>query len=396
MVDIILTEWQSAIVTLSAPDVRYIAELANRYDSALLTLTPQGGDVYLARASHFVGILRLPDGRTLEIRPKVPVGNVFAMLNKVNALGAFLPTLANVDTFAGLLDILLDQFARELELILRHGLLRGFATQQDVSVMIRGKLDLSETLRQAPTLRHHSESSDATSDILENQVLCLACQFIRTHLPLSVEHERRFEAFLQKLSHLSTANICRDAVKRVQFTRLNEYYRPALALVELLLADQAPTTDGTRTQHPSFLVDMNTLFERYTTILLQEYIDGRIVVNVQASYPLDHTGLLTVRPDMVLSAKQGAVVPVDAKYKLYSHNEDIYQMLAYCHALHTTRAVLIYPFAARPQRVEIESKGGVNFVIVVLALDLTGDVTIMRNNAMQLATAVQHIVDEVS
>ena len=395
MVEIILTEWQSSTVTLSAPDVRYLVDLGESTGSPILTLTPQGGDAYLAHASHYVGLLRLPSGRTLEIRPKVPISNIFAMLNTVNDLGAFLPTLTSVDTFAGLLDILLEQFAVQLDHILMHGLLRGVTTQAEHTITIRGKLDISRMLREAPSIRHYSEASDTTTDILENRLLRLTCHDVLQRLPLSTVQTQRFHAFEQQLRGIAVQDISREAFRQLQFNRLNEHYRHALSLAELLLFSYCPTSAGTRSQYPSYLVNMHQLFERYTTIVLKRSSEGHFGVLTQPTYKLDSTGQLTIRPDVVIQSAHGSLVPVDAKYKVRLHHEDIYQVLAYCHALHATRAVLVYATDMPAQRFVIEYKGDVKIVIVVLGLNLAGDVTIMLNTMAQFADAVHRVVDEV-
>ena len=102
---------------------------------------------------------------------------------------------------------------------------------------------------------------------------------------------------------------------------------------------------------------------------------------------------MTVRPDIVLRQGEQKLLVVDAKYKLDAHIADVYQALAYCHALGLSRAVLVHPLHEATPSGWIAVRGPGDVSVCYQALDLRGDPIQLEQQGESLASGVLGLVD---
>ncbi len=149
----------------------------------------------------------------------------------------------------------------------------------------------------------------------------------------------------------STEELTRLAEKPVR-----EDYRTLLELCLLLWQGLAPGPQTGSTPAPSFLLNLERVFERYLTRGLIEAWQGlgggaswRVEPQRTCTINLPVPGQpdLTIRPDVLLLRDGSPLLVVDAKWKRLARGQpetaDLYQMLAYCTALDIQQAALIYP-----------------------------------------------------
>jgi 5-methylcytosine-specific restriction endonuclease McrBC regulatory subunit McrC len=105
---------------------------------------------------------------------------------------------------------------------------------------------------------------------------------------------------------------------------------------------------------------------------------------------LDLDRQVIVKPDVVLYQKDVPALALDAKYKLQEHNADIYQALAYCHALRIRRAVLAYPASQDIASLRHRIRPDANIEVVLLPLDLSGGMIDLRRQTQAFVDAVWH------
>ena len=111
-----------------------------------------------------------------------------------------------------------------------------------------------------------------------------------------------------------------DSFKLLEFTPLNEHYRPILSLCELLLRDSSfdEETIGGKTAN-SFLVDMNLLFEKFVANLLKERLkenSTKLRIKEQKTEYADITDKeLQLKLDILISYNKIPIIILDTKYK---------------------------------------------------------------------------------
>ena len=152
-----------------------------------------------------------------------------------------------------------------------------------------------------------------------------------------------------------TVSVALDRLDRIQYTRLNEHYRPALRLARLILANCTLQDQHGDTAASAFMLDMNDLFEQFVTARLQRELRGRLEVAAQLRPHLDVERRVEIRPDLTLRQSGETVGVADLKYKLadrdtdaartagpLARHGDYYQLLAYTTALGLTEGTLVY------------------------------------------------------
>jgi 5-methylcytosine-specific restriction endonuclease McrBC regulatory subunit McrC len=133
-----------------------------------------------------------------------------------------------------------------------------------------------------------------------------------------------------------------------------------------------------------FTVDMNRLFERFVTQVFHDEA-RRAGWELQAQAPRRLTPVVGMRPDLVLHHAGRDVAVADAKCKLPKHGlpvDDLYQLLAYCVAMHLQSGLLIY---AGPLCLERHRVFNSTIHLERAGVDLTGSPDEILRQAMAAA-----------
>lgn len=371
-----LVEYESKPVHLSVAQAGRLARAGQR---ALTVQPTDEPGSYTLTAHHLVGTLVVEDLRIL-IRPKIPLQNLFLLLEVGLPARAWRPEAFDYATNADLLPSIVAFYARTLESTLARGLLRSYRPEDDRLVALRGRIDVARQSRQAglrlPVACRYDEH---TSDILENRYVKAAARLALRVPGVHRDDRRRMLRQTTALEEVSDAAVRADDLDRLLWTRLNEHYRPALRLARLLLESSTLVDqEGSRTAQ-AFLLDMNRLFEDFVTQRLSRALRGRLEVCSQFGTHLDVVGKVPIRPDLVFRSRGRKVYVGDVKYKLTDGanvaNSDYYQLLAYTTALGLPEGVLIYCRADGGRRERRESEVTVRHagkVLRTLPIDLAG------------------------
>ena len=203
-------------------------------------------------------------------------------------------------------------------------------------------------------------------DIVENRLLAAALRVTSSSRITSVPLQHRISRLRSVLEPIcDTEHLDLAAVRTtLTYNRLNEHYETAHRLAWLLLdalgVDDLLAPGETRSF--SFLLDMNRLFERFVTRVVEQVLPATryrvtsqipfssVVWNVSSQRPYTR-----IMPDVVVERRgdPSRRVAIDAKYKLYDERGfdpgDIYQTFLYAFALGGTggdgapTALLAYP-----------------------------------------------------
>jgi 5-methylcytosine-specific restriction enzyme subunit McrC len=169
-------------------------------------------------------------------------------------------------------------------------------------------------------------------------------------LYLRHQHSRTALARLrQQLNGISVVIPDKRGVPEPHWTRLNERYRPAVALARLIITTAGLEARAGGEDASAFLVDMNDVFERFIRAALGEALklDHRALPAAARGWTvhLDTGHEVPLEPDLSWWADERCVFVGDCKYKKTSGsipNADVYQMLAYLTALRLPDGLLVY------------------------------------------------------
>lgn len=307
-----------------------------------------------------VGVVRLLDGRTLRIVPKVGEMNFVRMLTTCEGLQAELsdtelePAGYGTTDHMGGMQLVARQFAARLMEIEERSLdFRRFRQKHSLNYAA-GRVNPVQTVRRLRLRLDKpivSESRVRSYDTAEHRVLAAASRQALALLsqPTSLEDEvlrswwSRFGSDFQ-LKDLAAVDRQIASQKR---GGSRGYYVPALLLATVLLWQAGITADQTTSvTADATLIRSATLFERYLRkLLIDRYSPHGILVTKGAGLAetsLFSDGDIKLVPDYVFS-KSGKILCLgDAKYKAPDAS-DYYQLACYLDRYKVSTGVLLAP-----------------------------------------------------
>jgi 5-methylcytosine-specific restriction enzyme subunit McrC len=381
-VDVELTTYDDCTCLLPDEDARFLAEQLTGKLRISRSLEP---GYYLLNPQQYAGIVALPSGGRLTIRPRVPTSNILYMLGVAYRFPA--PFFVHLEKFQALDEVIepvAEHFADLVDERIVGGLFRAYVDTDDNLRALRGRIDFPRDLATNSILRDriYCRYSELTWDIPHNQIiryvayLLSGWPFRRRHLAqrLSVIFNRLEEVALRPFTALDAESFT--------YNRLNEPYRRLHHLCALFLDSSSLSEAAGGSEFRTFLLDMNALFEQFITQALLDRVRGPWSLIPQSRHFLDAEDRIHLRPDIVLRhrGRMGAVA--DCKYKRIAGqsefiNHDYYQVLAYCTALGVRRGALIYPKHEVALGDTIQVRGS-DVAIERLTIDLSGTPSDLR------------------
>lgn len=284
----------------------------------------------------------------VRVAPRLNVPQLFFLLAYARDPKGWKDQEATFASEPELLDAIAAGFSWHALRTIEHGLLRGYINVDERLTAIRGRIRFGDQIARSATLPLPVEVSydDYTANIVENQIVKTATlALLRLPRIPAIARRRllRLRALLDEVGVLARPR----EVQIPPFTRLNERYRPALRLAELILRASSIEVSRGSIGSVAFLFDMNRVFEDFVSTSLRESLQAYGgEVQFQNTLRLDEDGHIPIRPDVIWQRTGRPRAVIDAKYKALRPtgmpNADAYQMLAYCTALGLRRGYLVY------------------------------------------------------
>ena len=352
---IILTEYQPlrlAREALSTDDGlriwhSYGAQVAVEFPS------PKTGDSWQLTANGWVGVAPVTHDLTLLIGPRVPLSNLFGMLEYAyDPRGVrWLPGMVTVDTVVGVYESLAVLLARQVLHLHRHGLAQHYSERRGAIPAMRGRII---GVPQPPAIAPTCAYSELTVDCLANRIPLWTLHGI---MQSGLCGERALSVVRQAYRLLRggvtlTPVTPDDCVRPIAHQR-DVAYAPLHAICRFFLEGLGPGWHSGDHHMLPFWVEMTRLFERFVAAWLRSHLPAGVTLSAQQRVRLDADPPLTFILDIVLhSATTGVpLLVLDTKYKPVTapSTDDIAQVVSYAQAIGCHDAVLVYPATlARP------------------------------------------------
>jgi 5-methylcytosine-specific restriction enzyme subunit McrC len=388
-----LIERTPQIARISSEDLAFLLE---RHRNHLEILPTGRAGRYQLRPRGVVGVIQAPDCR-LVVAPKIPLRNLFFLLNPEQPLPA-----ASDHTDARPADSVLDFLAGQLAFLMeqreRAGLYRDYREQAEQGSHLLGRLDVVEQMRQGPVHkdRIHSRSDDRVLDLPCNQIPRSLAELLLAGSELDPAVATSLRQALPGWEGVPARSFTGGEVRQVVEASAPADYRPILELCLLLTEGLAPGMSAGTTPSPTFLLDMERVFEQYLTRGLVRALDrpgwrtevqrARIVSEARPGQ-----ADVSMKPDLLVTHQGRPMLVVDAKWKRLRQGlpetADLYQMLAYCTALGVDRAALVYP--GRRNRLWTYRIGEVGVEVGVHTLCVTAAPRRCRGSLRRLGRALR-------
>jgi 5-methylcytosine-specific restriction enzyme subunit McrC len=310
------------------------------------------------RATQHVGIVALPDGPTVEIRPKISNTDLLGLIRYAQNIDS--RTFEQETQLVGgarFINALATLFENELDHVLTQGLHRSYSRVTQTTDHIRGRIGVQQQLqRQGPTPTAFECTYDELSvDTTVNRAILYATTILQRFVsnPDLNRALRRHQQQLRRRVELTPVRpIELDAI---ELTRLMEYYKDLIRLTKLVL--RSIHLDALRVADRdsyALLVNMNTIFEEVVERVVSELAAERgwTTTRQAASTRLVSGGhrRIQIQPDVLVSDGERDRLVGDAKWKRDDpagdsrepSTSDIYQLVAY-QVAHGVPGVLFYP-----------------------------------------------------
>lgn len=307
------------------------------------------------RSRQVCGVM-IAGGVHLEILPKLEdtTGNLRKTLVHMLAVACDIPIaeghVARLDMQnQSLLDTFVHLFLMRLNEQARQGLMRHYATAEDVLPKLRGRLDLRQQIqrRSGNPTKLHCRFEELSEDIALNRVFKACLESLRF-----VARSGRTRRALDQLSaRFAAIPASRAPVSEtVQWNRMNARFRSAYDLAIMLLTAFSQSTTTGSGAGIALLFPMNDLFERYVGRSLQRVFPPGAVSLQDRKHHLLVGNAFLLKPDIVITAPSAPVI-LDTKWKDVEweggrpavQSADLYQMAAYAQAYKAQQVILVYP-----------------------------------------------------
>ncbi|MFK8055861.1 MAG: McrC family protein [Saprospiraceae bacterium] len=314
------------------------------------------------RTGSFVGVIQVGN-LTLEILPKADKVNgetfwrsrLVEMLRVVTKLPLQAPSESKLALRPGaVLHLYFELFVREMEQLVRRGLVRQYHRKRRNSTALKGRLVMSEHLRQNLV---HKERFAVEHDVYDrdhtiHQILFKALQIIG-----QLDHNNVLRSRLSGLE-LDFPEQSNVAISPALFERLSPKlttrkfapYTRAMHIAQLLLLNHHPDLKGGRQQVLALVFNMNNLWESFVAAALRRHLGDDFTVRTQTStlfWKSEKGTKLTLRPDVIVE-REGFRLALDTKWKVLGEKakpsiSDLRQLYSYSHYFDCQAAALVYP-----------------------------------------------------
>jgi 5-methylcytosine-specific restriction enzyme subunit McrC len=309
--------------------------------------TPKTKDKWELKSKGRVGNIPITPEFHIAIRPKVPINNLFGMLDyaynlKIKFPQGSIQCQSLEESYERLANILAQKILERC----RKGLYRDYLSKTERLAYIRGRVDLRSALQKPWDVKLKCHYNEQTGDIEDNQILAWTLFIIgRSGLCGESVSSTVRKAFHALQGFVTLKHFKSEACIDRNYHRLNQDYQLLHALCRFFLDNTGPSHEtGDREMLP-FLIDMANLYEQFVAEWLKANTPKGFFVKQQ--HRVTHDQNYFDRIDLLLGDSETKKVQyvLDTKYKASDkvESEDRHQIVAYAKALKCQNAILIYP-----------------------------------------------------
>ena len=364
-----------------------VAHLVSRHGTHV-TLVPCGKKWKIRSDSH-VGLMKLPSGQEIAVRPKVRVGNLLYIISYTHNLVDFkYLDKKQVEKNDSLLEIYAIVLLNWIETLFKKGLYKNYLEKGNELSRVRGKIVMLRNLR--PAEKIWCEYDELSYSTLENRLIKGGLFFLLT-LPLSSKTYQRALSYIRLLGDVERIEMTKESLAGVRYNRLNQHYRAILELFALLYTQTVLKDAAGKMLFSGYMTDMDMVFQYFILRILQKRLPNENVKSGRksgwAQALQSDTYLPSIEPDVVIDHR----LVLDTKYykgplNEYNkyHSDNLAQIQLYMQA-YGLNGMLLYPQADEPFDHTYLFKG-LKFNVHTFPLDIETE---------KMEEAIQNLVAEV-
>jgi 5-methylcytosine-specific restriction enzyme subunit McrC len=283
----------------------------------------------------------------IVLRPKISSANLFLLLDP-DAPPETVPDASAAEPGSEALDFLARRLANEMRSRAAAGLRRGYVERSDQQAFLQGRLDVVAQSRETPAARarFHTTHEEFVPDLAAHRLVKATAELLLTSPFISAPARAALRAALAGYAEVSSLPLDPAAFD----VPCSSEDRPLIELCRLLVEGLKPADVAGDVAGPSFLLDLERVFERYVERglragLLPGVLETQREFIYHAPVPARQPPLAG-RPDFVLRDAGRVRCVLDAKWKALDGPPpaaDVRQALAYAAGLGCGDVRLVYP-----------------------------------------------------
>ena len=250
-----------------------------------------------------------------------------------------------VESFDEMYDLLAAILAKGIGIQLKQGLYREYINRQEELSVMRGKINMSATIKNRVTRRQRltCDFDELSENNLFNQIIKTTVMLLLRNAKVKAAYKDDLKKKMLFFSNVDTLEPASIRWSSIRFQRNNQTYRMLISICQLIIEGMLITTDAGEYRLASF-IDEQRMCRLYEKFILEYYRRHYPMLSVRASQiPWDvDDGIRTMLPVMqsdIHLQKDNTVLIIDAKY--YSHTT---QTQFDKHTLHSNNMYQIFTY----------------------------------------------------
>lgn len=318
--------------------------------------------------NNYVGLIQLKSGYQIEILPKISFGGeedrdgtrtkriFIGMLKGMLDIPGKLSWDASLQIERmPLCEIFISLYLQKVDALLRCGLKSAYLRQEDNLHYFKGKLLVSEHLRQniVHKERFYTTYEEYHINRPENQILKATLLKLQK-ISDSAQNLKKIRQQLMAFGQVEASVHYQKDFAKVVIDRSTKAYKGLMRWSYVFLFDKSFTGFSGEVTAKALLFPMERVFEAYMAKeIRRKFSQAGWEVSIQDTgyYLFDTPQKFALRPDLVIEGKDGRTIIMDTKWKRLNATRrnygiaqgDMYQMYAYAKKYRANEVWLLYP-----------------------------------------------------
>ena len=316
------------------------------------------------------------------------------------------------EDFEYIQDLFAEILYKGISYQLKQGLYREYIERYDTLSVLRGKLDLNETIKNRVKRRQvlSCEFDELSEDNTLNQILKTTAGILIREKTVSTKRKNQLKSLMPFFDGVSTIDPFNIHWNMLRFQRNNQTYRMLMNICYFILDGMLMTTESGAYKMATFSDDhMNRLFEKFVLEYYRHHFPELSACPDQISWDIPDRDtaaidfLPTMKTDITLHKRDRTLI-IDTKYygrimqeqfdKQSIHSSNLYQIFTYVKNLDydnsgAVSGLLLYARTQEDISPDLDAHFGKNRILV-RTLDLNCDFTAIQAQLNNIAVLLDN------
>ena len=341
-------------------------EHADALDFLKISFRRNVGDIISVNS--YVGLIQMHNGYQVQVLPKIDLGMDDGDLAQTKRV--FLKMLRSMKDFPSkvfneanlkmdrmpLYEIFINMYLQVVRILVKHGIKSLYISREDNLNFYKGKMIVHEQIKcnAAHKERFYVRYDEYHVNRPENRLIKATLQKLQG-ISSSAENQKEIRQLLTSFEMVTPSMNYQKDFSKIVIDRSTKEYEMIMKWSRVFLLNKSFTTFTGTTNARALLFPMEKVFESYVAQQLRKLIaeaGWEISTQDKGYYLFDSPRQFALRPDIVITRKNGSKIILDTKWKSLLNKPrinygisqaDMYQMYAYAKKYHTSEIWLLYP-----------------------------------------------------